>query len=108
MVPLIQDGSWCVFRHDMGGSRNGKVVLVESRHISDPEGGARYTVKTYRSEIEHFEDGTWRHKKIVLSPRNREFGDIVLERVEASEIRVAAEFVACLPLSAESDSRGSG
>ena len=108
MEPLIQDGSWCVFRHDMGGSRNGKVVLVESRHISDPEGGARYTVKTYRSEIEHFEDGTWQHKKIVLSPRNREFGDIVLERVEASEIRVAAEFVACLPLSAESDSRGSG
>jgi len=97
MEPMIEDGSWCVFAFDKGGSRNGKVVLVESRHISDPEGGARYTVKTYRSEIEHFDDGTWRHKKIVLSPKNPKFSDIVIENVEAAAFRVAAEFVACLP-----------
>lgn len=101
MEPLIHNDSWCVFRYDKGGSRNGKVVLVESRHISDPEGGARYTVKTYQSEIEHFDDGTWRHKKIILSPRNAAFGDIVLEDVEAAAVRVAAEFVACLSQSSE-------
>ena len=107
MEPLIQDDSWCVFRYDKGGSRNGKVVLVESRHISDPEGGAHYTVKTYRSEIEHFDDGTWRHKKIVLSPRNHEFREIVLENVEASAFRVTAEFVSCLSRLSETGQRDS-
>lgn len=59
MEPLIKDGSWCVFRKEKGGTRNGKVVLVESRHISDPDEGRRYTVKVYHSEMEYFDDGTW-------------------------------------------------
>lgn len=93
MEPTIRNGSWCVFRRERGGTRDGKVVLVQSRHLSDPESGEQYTVKRYRSEKELFPDGTWRHRKIVLTPDNREFAEIVLEDVEAGEFGVVAEWV---------------
>ncbi len=35
MEPTIPDGSYCIFCFERGGSRNGKVVLVESRLVSD-------------------------------------------------------------------------
>jgi hypothetical protein len=96
MEPTIPDGSYCVFRKDRGGSRNGLVVLVESKRISDPENGQGYTVKRYHSEKELFADGTWRHKKIVLSPDNKHFEDIVLEGVLPGEFHIVAEFICCL------------
>lgn len=93
MEPTIPDGSYCVFRFERGGSRNGLVVLVESRLVADPETNQRYTIKRYRSEKDFFEDGTWRHKRIILSPDNRRFADIVLEDISATDFRVVAEFV---------------
>jgi len=96
MEPTIPDGSFCVFRLEKGGSRNGLVVLVASNLVSDPETGQRFTIKRYSSEKEQLEDGTWRHKKIVLSPDNREFKDIVLENVSGEDFHVVAEFVAVL------------
>ncbi len=93
MEPMIKDGSWCLFRPDPGGSRNGKIVLVESRRITDPETQMSFTIKRYHGEKEHFPDGTWIHKKIILSPDNKEFKDIVLENVREDEFHVAAEFV---------------
>jgi len=97
MMPLIPDGSYCIFRWERGGSRNGRVVLVECQDLVDPESGGRYTVKTYNSEKELLPDGTWRHKKVILSPTNKEFSDIVLENVEAELFRVPAEFVRVIP-----------
>lgn len=35
MEPTIADGSYCIFRIETGGSRNGKVVLVESRQVTE-------------------------------------------------------------------------
>jgi len=93
MEPAIKDGSWSLFRPDQGGSRNGKVVLVESRRIIDPETQMSFTIKRYHSEKEHFPDGTWIHKKITLSPDNKSFADIVLENVREDEFHVVAEFV---------------
>ena len=96
MEPTIPDGSYCVFRKERGGSRNGLIVLVESKRISDPESGQGYTVKRYHSEKELFADGTWRHKRIVLSPDNKVFEEIVLEAILPEEFRVVAEFICCL------------
>lgn len=93
MEPIIPNNSPCLFRFERGGSRNGKIVLVESRQVSDPETHQRFTIKRYSSEKEYFKDGTWRHKKIVLSPVNKEFKDIVLENVSEDDFRVVAEFV---------------
>ena len=42
---------------------------------------------------EYFDDGKWQHKKIILSPDNRKFKDIVLEKVSGEDFRVVAEFV---------------
>lgn len=93
MEPTIPDGSYCIFRTERGGSRDGKIVLVESRQVADQETNQKYTVKRYHSEKEQLPDGTWRHKRIVLSPDNNEFESIILENVSEGDLRVVAEFV---------------
>lgn len=93
MEPTITDGSFCIFRYDQGGSRNGKVVLVESRQVTDPETHQKFTIKRYQSEKEKLEGGQWRHKKIVLSPDNKDFKDIILKNVSGDDFRVVAEFI---------------
>jgi len=96
MESTIPDGSWCLFRFERGGSRNGKIVLVESRLVADPETNQSFTIKRYHSEKEDLGNGHWRHKKIILSPDNRGFKDIVLENVSGEDFRVVAEFVEVL------------
>jgi len=96
MEPTIPDGSWCVFRFNPVGSRNGLIVLVESRLVQDPETQQGFTIKRYHSEKKVFGDGQWRHKKIVLSPDNKIFQDIVLENVTDDDFKVVAEFMKAL------------
>ncbi len=96
MEPTIKDGSYCIFRFERDGSRNGKIVLVESHLVSDPETMQSYTIKRYRSKKEYDATGTWYHKKIILSPDNLDFDDIVLENVPEGAFRVVAEFVCAL------------
>ena len=93
MEPTIPDGSYCIFRFDQGGSRNGLVVLIESRQVTDSETNQKFTIKRYKSEKEQTEDGGWRHKKIVLSPDNKGFKDIILKNVSGEDFRVVAEFI---------------
>jgi hypothetical protein len=61
--------------------------------VTDPENQQSFTIKRYKSEKEHLPDGQWFHKKIVLSPDNSEFQDIVVEDVTGEDFRVVAEFV---------------
>ena len=96
MEPTIQNGSFCVFKLEHGGSRNEKIVLVQSSKVDDPENGGQYTVKRYFSDKIHFDDGTWRHQRITLVPDNKKFKEIVLENVHPTEFKVLAEFVTCL------------
>jgi type I restriction enzyme R subunit len=93
MEPTIPDGSFCIFRFERGGSRNGLVVLVESRLVTDPETSQKFTIKRYKSEKETLPDGRWMHKLIILSPDNKQFEDIVLNNVTGDDFRVVAEFV---------------
>ena len=46
MEPRIPDGSLCVFRHGVTGSRQGRLVLVENL---ETRGNNRYAVKRYQS-----------------------------------------------------------
>ena len=95
MEPTIPDGSYCIFRFERGGSRDGKVVLVKSsKFVADPETNQKFTVKRYKSEKEYIEeDGRWLHKKIILSPDNKDFDDIVIENASETDFKVVAEFV---------------
>jgi phage repressor protein C with HTH and peptisase S24 domain len=92
MEPKIPDGSLCVFRQGVTGSRQGRLVLVERLG-----GGAndRYTVKLYASEKAEREGGTWSHEKITLLPLNPEFESWTLDP-EEERFRIVAEFVRVL------------
>jgi DUF2075 family protein len=93
----IPNGSWCLFRVHSAGSREGKIVLVESRKVQDPDNEGRYTVKRYSSEKRVTEDG-WQHQRIILSPDSNlpDFHPIVITDAEESDLRVIGEFVATL------------
>mgnify|MGYP000176571052 CR=1 FL=1 len=98
MNKRIPNGSWCLWRLNPGGTRQGKVVLCQHRDISDPEHGGSYTVKVYSSEKEVTPDGSWRHKSITLSPASTDlsFEPIVLEDIEEGEFTIIAGLVRVL------------
>jgi phage repressor protein C with HTH and peptisase S24 domain len=104
MEPLIPDGSWCLFRRYRGGTREGKIVLVQHRDIADPDTGGSYTVKRYRSEKTPTPDGSWHHTRIILEPTNPAYEPIVLDRPD--DVRVIAEFVEVLALAESSPTTG--
>lgn len=92
MNKVIPNESYCLFKKDTGGSRNGKIVLVASNHIFDPEYGSGYTVKEYQSKKQTDEEG-WSHEEIRLIPRSDEnmFQTIELNP-EESEFSILGTF----------------
>jgi uncharacterized protein len=90
----IPNGSWCLFREPSDGSRNGKVIIVQSRDIQDPDTGGQYTVKIYRSTKAETDHG-WFHQSIHLEPDSMDssFKTLTLEPDEVNELRVIGEFV---------------
>jgi hypothetical protein len=98
----IPNGSWCIFRANPTGTREGKVVVVQHRTITDPETGGRYTIKVYTSEKVSSAEGTWQHQRITLRPDSDQplFRPIVLHPEDSGEdepLRVIAEMLAVLP-----------
>lgn len=91
MEPRIPDGSLCVFRHGVTGSRQGRLVLVENLESS---GNNRYTVKRYQSEKIESAEG-WQHGRIRLESLNPEFPSWDLDP-EEEKYRILAEFVRVL------------
>jgi len=93
MNKIIPDGSLCLFRKDNGGSRNGKIVLVEHTNIQDPDFGSSYTVKEYHSK-KNIDNGQWQHQQITLKPlsNNPEYNDLVLSEDELEYLRVIGIF----------------
>jgi len=68
MNKVIPNGSICLFRKYSGGSRNGKIVLVQHTDIQDADYGSGYTVKEYQSTKTNSNNEQWRHKTITLKP----------------------------------------
>jgi uncharacterized protein len=98
MNKKIPNNSWCLFKKDSGGSREGKIVLVEHRNIRDVDFGAGYTVKRYRSEKIYNQDGTWSHDTIILKPESLDtsYSEIVLKEDELTELKVIGIFEAVI------------
>jgi SOS-response transcriptional repressor LexA len=92
MEPRIPDGSLCVFRAGVTGSREARLVLVEYLGGGTND---RHTVKRYHSVKELLPDGTWKHRKIRLEPLNPEFEAWELD-AEEDRFRVVAEFLQVL------------
>lgn len=91
MEPRIPDGSLCVFRHGVTGSRQGRLVLVENLETS---GNDRYAVKRYESEKAESGD-EWKHERIRLISLNPEYPSWDLDADE-DKYRILAEFVSVL------------
>jgi len=97
MNKLIPNGSICLFRKYSGGSRNGKIVLVEHTNIQDPDFGSGYTIKEYRSKKNITNDG-WSHESIILKPLSYDpdYSDIVIEKDELIDLKVVGVFESVL------------
>jgi phage repressor protein C with HTH and peptisase S24 domain len=97
MNKIIPNGSWCLFKKDPGGSREGKIVLVEHYAIQDSDFGSGFTVKLYHSEKKINQDN-WSHKKIILKPQSSvaKYKEIVLHENESDGLKVVGIFVGVL------------
>jgi type I restriction enzyme R subunit len=95
MEPLIPDGAFCLFRAPVEGTRQGKVVLVQLRDMTDPESGQRYTVKRYESQ-KAVEGSQARTMRVTLKPLNPDFKPIELSEASSTDLTVVAEFVEVL------------
>ena len=97
MNKVIPNDSWCLFKNDLGGSRDGKIVLVQHSNIEDYDYGSGFTIKLYKSKKVITED-SWHHESIILEPKsyNPNFENITLEDDAMSELKVIGIFVSVL------------
>jgi DUF2075 family protein/DNA replication protein DnaC len=93
MNKKIPNGSYCLFKQDEGGTRNGRIVLVESTNIHDSEFGSGYTVKEYHSKWSN-SDEQRKHESIVLKPLSTDpdYLEIELADDELHNFRVVGIF----------------
>jgi phage repressor protein C with HTH and peptisase S24 domain len=91
MEPRIPHGSLCVFRRNVVGSRQGRLVLVRNSELADDN---QYTVKRYKSEKQTSEDG-FVQTRIRLESLNPAFPSWDLN-TEEGKYQVIAEFVSVL------------
>ncbi len=93
MNKKIPNGSYCLFKQDEGGTRNGSIVLVQSTNIRDSDFGAGYTVKEYHSK-KNLTSGEWKHQSITLKPLSTfpDYPDIKLSDDELYNFKVVGIF----------------
>ena len=95
MEPLIPDGSLCLFRAGVVGSRQGKRLLIQ--RLGSTDSSAEFTVKVYTSKKAPAGDDQWQHLSIRLQPLNPEFEAMQFgPEDEQKQFRVIAEFVQVL------------
>jgi SOS-response transcriptional repressor LexA len=90
MEPVIPDGSICIFRAPVTGSRVGRLLLIEK--FGETDFASRYTVKRYARRGLRDESAE-RETAIRLEPLNSEFDPL---EMASDEFRVIAEFVQVL------------
>jgi SOS-response transcriptional repressor LexA len=97
MNRVIPNGSICLFKKYPGGSRNSKIVLVENMDIQDQDFNSAFTIKTYSSEKEIFEE-SYEHKSIVLRPNSFDtsYKNIIINAENGAAMRIVGEFVSVL------------
>lgn len=92
MLPKIKDGDLCIFRANVVGSRQNKIVLVQHNNVYDSENEGSYSIKKYSSEkVFDKITGEWKHEKIILKPENLEYENIVIQ--DEDGFVVVGEFI---------------
>jgi len=98
MEPLIPDGSYCLFKYGVVGSRNGRIVLVKKSGYEDPDTQASFTIKRYYSQKTLQSEYEWEHEKIELRPENPDYPVLIVDPDEAESFVVIAEFIQLVKL----------
>ncbi len=91
MEPRIPNGSLCVFRRRVVGSRHGRLVLVRNSELADDN---QYTVKRYKSEKRVTEEG-FQQTRIRLESLNPAYPSWDLDE-DPEKYQIIAEFVRVL------------
>lgn len=93
MNKVIPNGSYCLFRKYSGGSRNGKIVMVEHTNIQDSDFGSCYTVKEYHSK-KNMENNQWSHDSIILKPLSTDsaYQELCLQEDDTLNLKVIGVF----------------
>jgi len=93
MQPPISDGALCLFRKYTGGSRQGKIFLIQARSLFDAETGEAFVVKKYMRQTPprstEYEEDTVIH----LISENPRFSPIILYGLDDDEVQTIAEFI---------------
>ena len=98
MEPRIHDGDYCVFSRAAGGSREGKIVLVQHYNDFDPDYSGSFSIKQYHSVKSFDENGGWQHEKLEFRPLNADFQSIVIkEDGDEDNFVVVGEFIGIIP-----------
>ena len=94
MNRVIPNESICLFKHYTGGTREGKIVLVENIDIQDQDFNSAFTIKTYSSEKVISSEG-WSHTSIVLRPNSFDtsYEKIIINEENGINMRVVGEFI---------------
>ena len=99
MEPRIPDGSYCLFRMNPQGSREGKLVLAQQ--FGSSQSGGAFSIKKYHSEKapqrpagdDDFGNAEWRHSRVRLISLNPLYPSWDLLE---GECRILAELVRIL------------
>jgi DUF2075 family protein/predicted GIY-YIG superfamily endonuclease len=96
MNKIIPNGAICLFEKYSGGTRNGKIVLVEMTDFTDSDTGSNYTIKEYSSKKTTSDEG-WKHEEIVLLPKShKSYYPIILRDEETINLKVVGVFIKVL------------
>lgn len=95
---VIPNGAWCLFRLNPGGTRQGKIVVVQHQGFEDEGNGVRLTIKRYRSVKKKGGNDEAENAQVMLLPESDrpEFEPMVFDADDADELRVVAEFLQVL------------
>lgn len=96
MEPTIPSGSFCLFKKYSGGSRNGQIMLIQSRGLVDPESGGSFVLKRYQRITPVGESSSREGVTIHLLSDNPRFPPIVLKNIQEDEVITPAVFVEVL------------
>lgn len=91
MIPQIQDGDYCVFQANPGGSRNKEIMLFEIPNRDDNYGGS-YTIKKYTRVRTIDEDDESVMVELRLVPLNPKYQPMVYDESSGSDIKAAGVF----------------
>jgi transcriptional regulator with XRE-family HTH domain len=94
MMPTIPPGSLCLFKKYTGGSRDGKIMLIQHRGLRDPETGNRFVVKRYQRITLYKNEGDEDLAVTIhLLSDNPKYPPLVLHSLREDEISSPAVFV---------------